>query len=342
MKEKILQLLKETDGFVSGQDISERFGVSRTSIWKAVRQLTDMGYEIEAVRNRGYRLLDEPDLLTEERVSQQLQTEWAGKPVRVFSLLDSTNSEVKRRAEEDAGEGLLVIAEEQTAGRGRRGRIWKSEKGKGIFMSLLLRPEIEPGNASMLTLVMGLAVRDALEAVLRTAGREDPAAEGPERTVLPEILIKWPNDIVINGKKVCGILTEMSSETDCVHYIVIGVGINVHNEGFPEEMTQTATSVYQQTGKQICRAALVAECLRRFEAYYEIFLRTQDLSGLMDAYNASLINRDREVRILDGSPDESGTARGINARGELLVDTPQGERRISAGEVSVRGVYGYV
>ncbi len=338
MREQILQLLKENDGFLSGQEISERFGVSRTSIWKAVRALQDMGYEIEAVRNRGYRLVSEPDLLTAERVLEQLQTEWAGRPTLVFDSVDSTNSEAKRRAEDGADAGLLVIGEEQTAGRGRRGRSWASERGEGIFMSLLLRPDIAPGNASMLTLVMGLAVRDALEEVCGWDGRmSDHGSDKPR-----DIMIKWPNDIVIDGKKVCGILTEMSAEMDCVHYIVIGVGINVHNDAFPEDVAQTATSIRQQTGEQISRAALVAACLKHFEEYYGMFLETQDLCALMDLYNTHLINRDREVCIRDADRDDTGTARGINARGELLVDTPQGERCVSAGEVSVRGVYGYV
>ncbi len=339
MKEKILQLLKESDGFVSGQEISDSFGVSRTSIWKAVRQLTDMGYEIEAVRNRGYRLLSEPDLLTEDSVYEQLQTEWAGRPVLVLDVVDSTNNEAKRRAEDGAKEGLLVISEEQTEGRGRRGRVWDSVKGDGIFMSLLLRPDIEPGNASMLTLVMGMAVRDAIDEILRRPAEpgEDGATSG-----LTDIRIKWPNDIICDNKKVCGILTEMSVETGFIHYVVIGIGINVHNPEFSGETAETAVSLYQETGTHFCRAGLVALCMKHFEEYAAIFFKTQDMSGLMDLYNAYLINRDREVRAFEGDRVYFGTARGINAQGELLVDTPDGTKTVSAGEVSVRGVCGYV
>ncbi len=347
MKEKILQLLKESDGFVSGQQISDRFGVSRTSIWKAVRQLTDMGYEIEAVRNRGYRLLSEPDLLTEDSVEDQLQTEWAGRPVLVLDLVDSTNNEVKRRAEDGAAEGMLVISEEQTAGRGRRGRIWSSERGSGIFMSLLLRPDIEPGRASMLTLVMGMAVRDAIEEIC--SGSEESGEGGPKEPAegtgisdLADIRIKWPNDIICDNKKVSGILTEMSAEPDCIHYVVIGIGINVHNPDFSGETAETAVSLYQQTGTHFSRAGLIALCMKRFEEYAPIFFETQDMSGLMDRYNAFLINRGREVRAFEGEREYVGTARGINSRGELLVDTPEGTKAVSAGEVSVRGVCGYV
>ncbi len=337
MREQILQYLRERDGFVSGQELGERFGVSRTSVWKAIQRLTEMGYGIEAVRNRGYRLVSEPDLLSEARVSECLHTEWTGQPVLVFDSVDSTNSEAKRLAEDGAADGLGVVGDELSAGRGRRGRGWASTRGEGIFLSLLLRPDIAPASASMLTLVMGLAVRDALAEACSGA---DVPKDGTENAVW----IKWPNDIVIDGKKVCGILTEMSAEPDCVHYVVIGVGINVHNETFPEEAAQTAVSLFQQTGQHFCRAELVAAVLRRFEDYYAVFLKTSDLSGLMDAYNAHLINRGREVRILNAPADatDRGTARGINARGELLIDTAEGTRGISSGEVSVRGVYDYV
>lgn len=325
LKEKILQLLKENDGFISGQEISEMFGVTRTSVWKVIHQLEEMGYEIEAVRNKGYRLYSEPDFLTQECVCEYLDTAWAGHPVRVFDSVDSTNNEAKREAESGAGQGLLVIGEEQTDGRGRRGRAWESKKGEGIFMSLLLKPDIEPSHASMLTLVMGMAVRDALE----MAG-------------LSDVRIKWPNDIVCSGKKVCGILTEMSAQVDYVNHIVLGVGINVHNQEFPEDVRQAATSVFLETGMHICRAELVAQCMRKFEGYYARFIKTQDLGGLMEEYNARLVNCGRQVRVLDFKKDFTGIAKGINAQGELLVETEDGLKYVSAGEVSVRGVYGYI
>ena len=325
MKEKILKLLQETDGFLSGQEISEKFGVSRTSIWKAIRQLEEMGYEIEAVRNKGYRLCSEPDLLSEERIRPFLHTDWAASEIRVFDSVDSSNSEAKRAAENGAAHGLLIIGEQQTAGRGRRGNAWDSQKGGGIFMTLLLKPDLEPGNASMLTLVMGMAVRAALKTV---AGLD--------------AWIKWPNDIVCDGKKICGILTEMSAQIDYINHIVIGVGINVHNREFPKEVRHVAASIYQQTGRQIRRAPLIAEIMNRFEEYYARYLKTQNLSELKEEYNAHLINRGHRVRVCDIKEDFTGTAWGINERGELLVETEDGMVTVSAGEVSVRGVYGYV
>ncbi|MCD8110179.1 MAG: biotin--[acetyl-CoA-carboxylase] ligase [Clostridiales bacterium] len=325
MREEILRLLQEADGFLSGQEISEKFGVTRTSVWKAIRQLEEMGYEIEAVRNRGYRLCSEPDFLTAERVCEYLDTVWAGHPVLVYDSVDSTNNEAKRQAESGAGQGLLVIGEQQTAGRGRRGRAWDSKKGEGIFMSLLLKPDLEPSNASMLTLVMGMAVRDSLEL-----------------SGVSGVQIKWPNDIICSGRKICGILTEMSAQVDYVNHIVIGVGINVHNQEFPEEVRQTATSVFLETGIHVCRAGLAAQCMRQFERYYARFLETHDLSALLEEYNACLVNCGRQVRVLDFKKNYTGIAEGINAEGELLVETESGLRRVSAGEVSVRGVYGYV
>ena len=159
MKKKILELLQNCPDFISGQEISEKFGVSRTAVWKAIRQLEAEGYVIEAVRNKGYRLKEEPDLLTEEQLQKYLKTDWAGQDLVVFDETDSTNNQAKRLAEEGAEHGLLVLSDCQTSGKGRRGRSWDSKAGEGIFMTLLLKPDIQPGNASMLTLVMALAVQ---------------------------------------------------------------------------------------------------------------------------------------------------------------------------------------
>ena len=324
MKEKILELLKNSTTFISGQELSEKFGVSRTAVWKAIRQLEEVGYVIEAVRNKGYRLRSEPDVLNEEQIRNYLHCSWAGQKIDVFTEIDSTNNEAKRQAEAGAPHGLLVVAEQQSAGRGRRGRAWDSPEGCGIFMSLLLKPDIEPSNASMLTLVMALAVRKAL---MRCG---------------VETMIKWPNDIVSDGKKLCGILTEMSAQIDCINHIVIGVGINVHNESFPEGVQDVATSAYLQSGRHICRAELVAAVLEEFEGYYEIYLETQNLQKLIDEYNQFLINCGRRVQVLDPKGDYTGTALRANSNGELLVSTEDRVVNVSAGEVSVRGIYGYV
>ena len=324
MKEKILSLLKMSEGFVSGQEISEQFGVSRTAIWKVIRQLQDTGYRIEAVRNRGYRLLSEPDLMSQDKIASQLHTDWAGSSLLVLDEVDSTNNEAKRQAESGASHGLLVVSESQSAGRGRRGRTWQSESGESIYMTLLLKPDIEPGNASMLTLVMAMAVRRAFE------------------TVGVQAQIKWPNDIICDGKKMVGILTEMSAQMDCINHIVIGTGLNVNNTAFSGELKDRATSVYLQTGQKCDRAVLLAEVLRQFEDCYALYLKSQDLQELRSEYNEHLVNRNQAVKVLDPKDEFEGTALGINERGELLVLTGEGTKHVSAGEVSVRGVYGYV
>lgn len=253
------------------------------------------------------------------------KTAWIGEEICYYPVLDSTNTRAKQLAEEGYPSGTLVIAEHQEAGRGRRGRSWDSPHGSGIFMTLMIKPDIKPNNASMLTLVAALAVAAAIR---KCTGR--PAG------------IKWPNDIVMNGKKVCGILTEMSAQVDYVNHVVVGVGINVYNESFPEEIEHMATSLYLETGEKYDMAHLIEEVWEQFEQYYEIFLQTEDLSGLVKEYEAHLVNMHQIVRVLDLKEPFEGRARGITARGELMVDTWESRRLVSAGEVSVRGVYGYV
>lgn len=325
MKAEILAMLRESDGYVSGQELCNKFGVSRTAIWKAINQLKDMGYEIEAVPNKGYHLVSAPDVMNEAEIKSLLHTEWAGQELFCFDEIDSTNTKAKELAEQGHPSGTLVVADRQIAGRGRRGRSWDSPAGIGIFMTLLLKPDINPNNASMLTLVTALATAQAIS-----------DATGAEAK------IKWPNDIVINGKKVCGILTEMSAQFDYINHIVIGIGINVHNESFPEEIRETASSLLLESGKRIHRADLIARFLERFEAGYAIFLQTEDLEGLMKDYNALLVNIQKQVRILDPKEPFEGKAIGITKRGELIVDTWESRKLVSSGEVSVRGIYGYV
>ena len=325
MKAEILTILKDTDGYVSGQELCERFGVSRTAVWKAMNQLKKEGYEIESVQNKGYHLVKTPDILSKNELVSIRKTKWVGTEICYFDVTDSTNTQAKSLGEGDAPNGTLVVAGKQESGRGRRGRSFESPAGTGIFMTLLLRPEIEPQNASMLTLVSALAV-----------------AKGIEHMVDLPVQIKWPNDIVINGKKVCGILTEMSAQMDYVNYIVIGIGINVGNEEFPEEIKDVATSIYLESGKHVNRAMLIEQIWEEFEDYYELYEKTQDLSSLVKEYDSYLVNRGQKVRVLDSKEPYEGKAMGITDRGELIVDTWEARRLVSAGEVSVRGVYGYV
>ena len=326
MKAEILSLLRERGSYVSGQELCEHFNVSRTAVWKAVNQLEKEGYCIQAVQNRGYLLVSEDEVFGQNELESRMDTEWAGHPVSFYETINSTNLRAKLDADNGAPEGALVVADMQTAGRGRRGRTWSSPAGLNVYFTLILKPRYVPDKASMVTLVMALAV-----------------AEGIRETCGVEAGIKWPNDIVVNGKKVCGILTEMSVEKDFIHHVVIGVGINVGLQEFAPELADTATSLQAECGRKVPKAALVANIMKAFEKYYESFREKTDLSDLVDSYNKMLVNRGKTVRVLDPKGEYSGVAEGINELGELLVELPDGHvENVYAGEVSVRGVYGYI
>ena len=326
MKAELLKILRDADGFVSGQQLCEQFGVSRTAVWKAVRKLKEEGYQIDAVQNRGYRLTGSLELLNAEEIISRLHTRWLGRNCVCLESVDSTNTCVRRLAEEHAPEGTLVMAEEQTGGRGRRGRAWSSPKGEQIAMSVLLRPHIRPERASQMTLLAAMAAARAVRAVCGL-----------------EAGIKWPNDVILGSRKVCGILTEMNTEVDCIHYVVIGTGVNVNQTDFPEELRETAVSLRMAAGRRFSRAELAARILDELEPLYELFCKTEDLRGLEEEYNVLCVNRGRRVRVELPGGSYTGTAEGIDRNGELLVRRDDGiVAHVYAGEVSVRGVYGYV
>jgi len=326
MKGEILKLLKESDGYLSGQELCERFGVSRTAVWKVINQLKEEGYEIEAVRNKGYILKGSADVLSKEELESTIHTKWAGAQVAFFEETDSTNNEIRRLAEQGAPHGTLAVAERQLGGKGRRGRVWTSPAGVGIWMSMLLRPQIDPMAASMLTLVMALSTRRGIE---KATGLKSE--------------IKWPNDLVLNKKKICGILTEMSTELMEIQYVIPGTGINVNQMEFPDDIKATATSLRIESGKIQKRSEIIAAIMEAFEGYYDTFIETQDMSGLIEEYNANLVNLGNEVCVLDPAGEYRGVSEGINKEGALLVRLSDGTlKEIISGEVSVRGVYGYV
>lgn len=326
MKTEILKLLRKADGYVSGQQICEQLDVSRTAVWKVIRQLKEEGYQIEAVRNRGYRIVEVPDVLTGEELKSLMQTQWAGRNIVYYPETDSTNLRIRELGDAGAPHGTLAVADMQTAGRGRRGRTWESPPGTSIYMSILLRPDIIPGAAPMLTLVMACSV-----------------AEGISDCENVDVRIKWPNDVIAGGKKLVGILTEMSTQIDYINHVTIGVGINVNMTEFPENIHDTATSLRLETGHEVRRAPLIAAIMKRFEENYAVFLKTQDMSGLMEKYSGMLINLDRDVLVLGAEDSYKAHALGIDRQGELIVRREDGtEEKIYAGEVSVRGVYGYV
>lgn len=248
-----------------------------------------------------------------------------------YKETDSTNLRAKEAGEheneKDVARGMLFVADKQTAGVGRRGRSWESPEGENIYMSLLLKPEMEPAKAPMLTLVMAVAVAEGIKRVCEKA--------------LPQI--KWPNDIILNKKKVCGILTEMALNGNAIKYVVIGVGVNVNQRVFLEELSDKATSLALEFSKEYDRKTIVSSVLEEFYKYYDGFLRAGDLSYLQETYNQMLVNCENEVVIHEPGNEYNARAVGINELGELIIELKDGTKQnLYAGEVSVRGVCGYV
>ncbi|MBQ8518841.1 MAG: biotin--[Agathobacter sp.] len=251
-----------------------------------------------------------------------------------FESIDSTNKKARELATEGAIHGTLITADAQIAGIGRRGRSWSSERGTGIYMSMVLRPEIETDKASMLTLVAAMAVEKAIQKVCN-----ESAATNENRI---EPMIKWPNDIVINKKKISGILTELALHGTEIDFVVLGIGINVNNKTFPDEISQTASSICVEYGRDMDKEMLITEVWKQFAVYYERFLQTKDLSLFKEDYEKVLVNKEETVKVLDPLGEYIGIAKGITNTGELIVDTEGDVRYVSSGEVSVRGIYGYV
>lgn len=382
-KKEILKRLTETEGYVSGQELCRMLQVSRTAVWKIIQKLKEEGYPIEAVTNKGYRLLsmEETDIFNREQIVGKLSTSWAGRPLIFKEETGSTNDDVFALAAEGYPHGTLVVAARQTAGKGRRGRTWISPEDGNIYMSILLKPDLRPEITPMLTVVMALSVYQAAEKLLSLqpsqqpsgsygpsgtenvpadesehespveSSLESPSAENDSSADVPACRfgIKWPNDIVasVNGgpyRKLCGILTEMRMEDSEISAITIGIGLNVNQTEFSPEIAENAGSFALSMGSKINRAALTASIWNFFEQNYLLFVQKQDFSALRPAYEAGLVNYGKSVHVLDPKNPFTGTAIGINNEGELLVQPDDGGpvRVIGSGEVSVRGVKGYV
>lgn len=272
-------------------------------------------------------------MVMKEEFLNKIQTQIMGRSVQFFDCTDSTNVRAAQAAEQGAGHGALFVADMQTAGKGRRGRAWESPAGKNLYFSLLLKPELKPDKAPMLTLVMALAVAKGLQ---RSLERLTEPAEMP-------LGIKWPNDLVINGRKICGILTEMSLNQGRIAHVVIGVGINMAHQEFAAALRDKATSIEAECGLCLSKEQLLADIMMAFEEAYEVFENTLDLSGLKAEYEGMLVNKDRMVCVLNPKGEYRGIARGIQNGGELLVEREDGTvETVYAGEVSVRGIYGYI
>lgn len=308
MRSKLLQMLTEhPEEYLSGEAISNYLGCSRTAVWKHVEELRKSGYEIEAVPRRGYRVVHKPNLLTSSEIQAGLSTRYFGKNVHYEKSVSSTQELAHRIASEGGEEGTIIVAEEQVAGKGRLGRQWYSPIGTGIWMSMILKPKIPPQQAPQLTLLTAVAVIRGIHAI--TGLNCD---------------IKWPNDILLNGKKLVGILTEMQADLDQIQSVIIGIGINVNQISFPEEIKETATSLRIEKGKEINRASIIKSILENFEELYEIYLKEGFLPiKIMWEAHAITIGKRITARTMGGS--FQGFAQGITDEGILLLEDDLGD-----------------
>jgi BirA family biotin operon repressor/biotin-[acetyl-CoA-carboxylase] ligase len=300
-KEEVLKYLRNTDSYVSGEELSEKLGISRSAIWKNINLLRESGYEIESATNRGYKLVSIPDALTEQEISNGLKTSVIGKTIYAYKTIDSTNIEAKRQAQAGAPHGSIFVTEQQESGKGRLGRTWSSPAGMGIAVTILLRPSVSPLHITNITLLTGLAICNAIRTFTGCDAK-----------------IKWPNDIIIGSKKVCGILTEMAAEIDRIEYVVVGSGINVNNTSFPEELSEKATSLFLETNHKINRIGLLQVVLQEFERLLTQYGTRDDTSMLAD-YKKLCVNLNRKISITRNKKQICGTATDITPTGELLM-----------------------
>ena len=323
MEEQVLSLLrKNPSGFVSGQEISRHLEVTRTAVWKRVKSLRHMGYEIEASRRLGYRLVRSPDLLAPSEILPILKTKGMGRRVRYFRTTDSTNAEAYQLALRGAKEGEIVLAESQEKGRGRIGRQWFSPAFLNLYLSVILRPNIPPHRASLLTLMAAVATADAIE---------EYAGLHPT--------IKWPNDLLLNGRKIAGLLNEIHAETDRIHFVVLGIGVNlnVDRQRFPQMIRDRATSLKEEMGQKIARKAFLAILLKSLEKWYGVFPKDGGAS-VLNAWRDRAQIAGKQVKISSFDEVIVGRAVDVDSEGALLVQMRNGQRkRIVAGDVDYRG-----
>lgn len=325
MRSKIIGMILDNEkDFMSGEEISKKLGISRSAVWKHIKALKEEGYDIESVNKKGYRLKEKPmDLLSSQNINHELKTKFIGKNIIHFETIDSTNTYSKSIAMKEP-EGTVVISEEQTKGRGRLGRIWDSKAHEGIWMSIILKPDILPYKATFLTIIAGASIAKALNDLGIKVG------------------IKWPNDIILNGKKLCGILTELSAEIERINYIVLGIGMNVKNKDFPSDIENIATSLYKE-GYEISRVDIVRYILCELEKNYIRYIVDGDKKSIIDIYKKYSVVLNKNIYIIKNEEKELVNCIDINLDGNLIVKRSDGSiDEIISGEVSVRGENGYV
>jgi len=322
MDDEILQLLrKHPSAFLSGQEISRRLKVSRTAVWKRLRRLRTLGYEIEASTRSGYRLIQSPDLLTPSEINPILKTKWMGRTIHHFQTLDSTNSKAYQLALNGAEEGEVVISESQGKGRGRLGRQWFSPPFLNLYLSVILRPKISPHQASLITLMAAVATADAIQ---KFSG------------LLP--LIKWPNDILLRDRKVAGLLNEIHSEMDRIHFVILGIGVNLNMEEkiLSKEIRAVATSLKREMGQKVSRKAFLQFFLQELEKWYSIFLE-EGGAVILKAWRDRAHIKGRQVKVTSFGETVVGIAIDVDSDGALILETEDGkQKRVVAGDIEYK------
>ncbi|WP_438445640.1 biotin--[acetyl-CoA-carboxylase] ligase [Gorillibacterium sp. sgz5001074] len=310
MNARLIRLFEEAGTqYVSGEQISRELNVSRTAVWKHIQVLKEEGYIFEAAPRLGYRMVSAPDRLTQERIEEYLATRLLGRNIHIFDEVDSTQNVAQRLVREGAPEGTLVVAERQTAGRGRLGRHWHSPKGKGIYMSLVVRPDIPLHLMPHMTLLAAVAL---CRAIRKTVPSVSPG-------------IKWPNDLLLRGRKISGILMESSAENEALQYIVAGIGIscNLEAEDYPEELKEKATSLLIESGAKVDRAELIASFLFQLEEMFQLY-REQGFAPIRTLWEASSATIGRQVRMIAHGGTYEGEAVGLDEWGGLIVRQQDG------------------
>jgi len=313
--DKILHFFKKReDNYVSGEELSDTLGISRTAVWKHIEKLRDEGYEIIASPHLGYRLLSVPDRLTDVELGYKLNTKVIGKKIYSYKEIGSTNDAACNLALSGEAEGGVVIAEYQTKGRGRLGRKWVSPRAKGAYFSLILRPDILPRDIAVITLLSALSVAKTIRETLDLAA-----------------FIKWPNDILVNKHKVCGILTELNGEIDKIHFVIVGIGININTK--KELLPKEATSLSIEKGGEVSRLEFVKRALRNIDKYYRIFNRGKRDEIIEEYKNLSAV-LDKRVQVNYHNTLISGHAVDVDKEGALIVRLDSGfYERVTAGDV---------
>ncbi len=325
MNKKILDELYSRPGeYVSGQKLCKILGVSRTAVWKHIRELTEQGYDISAEGGKGYMLQGTGDVLNAYEISRRIPKDIE---VHYIKSVDSTNNLAKRSAGLTGSDFSVIAAGSQSGGRGRIGRKFESANEKGVWCSFLLKPDMEPEKALAVTIASSIAVCRTIEEVCGVKAG-----------------IKWPNDIIVSNRKVCGILSEMSCETGVIDYIVIGIGINVLQEekDFPEDIRDKACSLYMETGREFSRAEITASLCYNMQEVFG-YLKRGHISEVLKAWDDYTLTDGRRIRVLKNKESREMTAVGIDERGRLIAADDKGnEIRFTSGEISVRGILGYI